>query len=175
MSNPFNEERFNFGTVIGNFIEHFKIFVVKFEVRLEAFDGIGRVGHEDVKSCGRDIFVGIIFQPVTEFDFAAVRAVHEQRNFRDAGKSVVLFHAENFIAFPEERQRKIFTSKAIVDRLKSFRQEMPRAASIIDNFWRCVENNFVERQAVPNEMSNGNRRKELSFVLLEAFIEQLFK
>ena len=144
-------------------------------MRLETFDGIRRVGNEDVKSLRRDIFVGIIFESVTEFNFAFVRAVHEQRNFRDAGKSVVLFHAEKFIAFPHDGRRQIFSFVTIIDSLKTFREEMPRAASVIDNFRRRIKNNFVERQAVPNKSRNRQRRKKLSFVLLEALIKQLFK
>ena len=67
---------------------------------LEIFYRIWRISHQNIKSAVLNPLVRRIFQPVAENNVALSRAVHKQRYFCNAGKTIVFFDSVNVISDP---------------------------------------------------------------------------
>ena len=56
---------------------------------------------------------------------------------------------------------------------------MSSSAGVVNDLWINVSPirlyHPINRQTIPNEPSDRHRRKELSFILLEPLVQQLFK
>ena len=72
-----------------------------------------------------------------------------------------------------------FKGEEFIDRFDSFRQKMSGPAGVVNDLWINVSPirlyHPINRQTIPNEPSDRYRRKELSFILLEPLVQQLFK
>ena len=67
---------------------------------LEIFYRIWRISHQNIKSAVLDPLIRYVFQPVAENNVALSRAVHKQRYFCNAGKTIVFFDSVNVISDP---------------------------------------------------------------------------
>ena len=181
-----DEQRLDLRTVVGDFVEDREMLLCFFgEMRFEGGNGVRRIGGKNVETPGQNFFaeveIHMIVEPVTEHDIAEPRAMHEQRDFRDARESVIFFDAVEFRADPFRIGLGVeISADAIVDGFKALRQKMPRAASVIDdarvNHLAVFRADFlIERQAIPYETRERNRREELPLVLLETVIEKLLE
>ena len=84
-----------------------------------------------------------------------------------------------FFLYPVAAIFRVVPLHGIVDCLEALRQEVARAAGVVHELWGFdvarLSDDFIHRQAVPDEARNRHGRKELPFVLLEAFVQKLLE
>ena len=151
-------------------------------MRLESAYRIWRICYKNVKRCVCNLFFGILLQSVAKFDFSLPRAVHIQRHFGNTRKSVILFYAKNMMFAPSvfaDSVGIVIRYKIIVYRFHCLGQEMTRATSIVNDFWKykvfALTDNFIHWQTIPNKPRYRCWCKKLSFVLFKALVQKLLK